>query len=77
MTISESSQLAMILATNYQSYKQRDIIPNTSDSPAERVQVLPRPLGSVNLVVELLCHNHLRVHIVQVSQVHYKYNPMR
>lgn len=41
-----------------------------SDGPAQRVEVLPGPLGAVHLVVELLSHDALRVCIVQVSEVH-------
>lgn len=39
------------------------------DGPAQGVEVLPGPLGSVHLVVELLGHNALRVRIIQVSQI--------
>lgn len=41
-----------------------------TDGPAERVQVPPRPLRPVHLVVQLLSHDTLRVGIVKVSQVH-------
>ena len=41
-----------------------------ADGPAQRVQVLPGPLGAVHLVVELLSHDALRVGVVQMGQVH-------
>ena len=41
-----------------------------TDGPTERVQVPPRPLGSVHLVVQLLGHDAFRVGVVQMSQVH-------
>ena len=41
-----------------------------ADGPAERVEVLPGPLGAVHLVVELFRHDALRVCVVQVSEVH-------
>ena len=41
-----------------------------ADGPAQRVEVLPGPLGAVHLVVQLLCHDALCVCIVQMSEVH-------
>lgn len=40
------------------------------DGPAQRVEVLPGPLGAIHLVVQLLRHYALCVRVVQVSQVH-------
>lgn len=41
-----------------------------ADGPAQHVQVPPRPLGAVHLVVELLCHDAFSVSIVQMGQIH-------
>lgn len=41
-----------------------------ADGPAQRVEVLPGPLGPVHLVVKLFRHYAFRVCVVQVSQVH-------
>ncbi len=40
-----------------------------ADGPAQRVQVPPGPLGTVHLIMKLLCHDPLRIRIVQMSQV--------
>jgi len=42
---------------------------NGSNSPAERVEVVPRPFGSVDLLCQLFCKNGLGVGHVKVSQV--------
>ena len=41
-----------------------------ADGPAERVEVVPAPLGAVHLLRQLLQHDALRVVLVQVRQVH-------
>lgn len=41
-----------------------------ADGPAEHVQIPPRPLGAVHLVVELLCHDAFGVGIIQMGQIH-------
>lgn len=41
-----------------------------TDCPAQRVEVLPRPLGAVDLLLQLLGENVLGVVDVQVSEVH-------
>ena len=40
-----------------------------SDCPAEGVEVLPRPLITVDLVLKFLRHDPLGVHVVQMRQV--------
>ena len=42
---------------------------NRSDCPAQRVEVVPRPLGAIDLVLELVQHDVLRVVVVEVGQV--------
>lgn len=42
-----------------------------SYGPAQCVEVLPGPLGTIHLVMELLRHNAFCVRVVQMSQVHY------
>ncbi len=42
-----------------------------ANGPAQRVQVPPGPFGTVHLIMKLLCHDPLRIRIVQMSQVDY------
>lgn len=41
-----------------------------TNGPAQHVQVSPRPLGAIHLVVKLLCHDAFSISIVQMSQIH-------
>ena len=41
-----------------------------ADGPAQHVQIPPRPLGAVHLVVELFCHDAFGVGIIQMGQIH-------
>lgn len=41
-----------------------------ADGPAQHVQVPPRPLGAVHLVVELLGHDAFSVVVIQMGQIH-------
>lgn len=40
-----------------------------ADGPAQHVQVPPGPLGTVHLIMKLLCHDPFRIGIVQMSQI--------
>jgi len=38
---------------------------------SDRIEILPRPLGTVDLVVQLLGHDVFGVNVVEMCQVHY------